>query len=142
MKICMLGAGYVGLVSGAAFAEMGNDVVCADVDEGRIDRLRSGDLPLFEPGLSELMSRNVAAGRLRFSSDLAAAIGESPVVFVCVGTPARRDGGADLTAVDRVAETVAAHVRQETVLVMKSTVPVGTNARVRPDVFGAVLLAQ
>lgn len=137
MKIVMVGAGYVGLVSGASFAELGNEVICADVDERRVARLSAGEVPLFEPGLSELLRRNTSAGRLRFSSDVAAAVAESPVVFVCVGTPSRRDGGADLTAVDRVAETVEANARQETVLVLKSTVPVGTNARVRRIVRGS-----
>ena len=131
MKICMVGAGYVGLVSGAGFAEMGNEVICADINERRIARLEKGDVPIFEPGLTELMSRNVQAGRLSFSSDVAASIGKCEVVFVCVGTPSRGDGAADLSAVDRVAEAVAANARQETVVVLKSTVPVGTNARVR-----------
>lgn len=131
MKICMVGTGYVGLVSGAGFGETGNNVICADIDASKIERLKQGVLPIFEPGLDDLVQRNVAGGRLTFSADVPKSIGESQLIFVAVGTPPRGDGAADLTAVDRVAETVAANVKQEAVIVLKSTVPVGTNARVR-----------
>ena len=131
MKLCVIGTGYVGLVSGACFAETGNDVVCADIDAAKIERLHAGEIPIFEPGLDEMVARNVEEKRLTFSSDVARAIAAAEVVFVAVGTPPRSDGAADLQAVDKVAETVAANVTRETVLVMKSTVPVGTNARVR-----------
>jgi UDPglucose 6-dehydrogenase len=131
MKLCMVGTGYVGLVSGACFADTGATVVCADIDADKIERLRAGHIPISEPGLDAMVERNVAAGRLSFSSDVSDAIADADVVFVAVGTPPRSDGGADLSAVDRVAETVAESVKQETVLVLKSTVPVGTNARVR-----------
>src|SRR5438874_2317695 len=131
MRICMVGTGYVGLVSGAGFAEIGNDVVCADVDPTKIAKLRKGEIPIFEPGLEELVKRNAAAGRLSFSEDVAGSIATAQVIFCCVGTPPRSDGGADLTAVDKVDEAVAASVSREAVLVMKSTVPVGTNARAR-----------
>ena len=137
MKICMVGTGYVGLVSGTCFAETGATAICADVDRGKVERLAAGEIPIFEPGLEELIKRNVEQGRLSFSSDVTGAIAASDVVFVAVGTPQRSDGGADLSAVDRVAETVAANVQRETVLVLKSTVPVGTNARVRRIVAGA-----
>ena len=137
MRICMVGTGYVGLVSGAGFAETGNDVVCADVDSAKITRLRGGEIPIFEPGLEELVARNTKAGRLSFSDDVATSIANAQVVFICVGTPPRSDGGADLSAVDKVAEVVAASVKSEMVLVMKSTVPVGTNARVRRIVESA-----
>ncbi len=137
MRICMVGTGYVGLVSGAGFAETGNDVVCADIDASKIERLNKGEIPIFEPGLGELVKRNVKAGRLAFSSDVAAAIGAAQIVFIGVGTPPRSDGGADLSAVDKVAETVATHAQREMVLVCKSTVPVGTNARVRRIVASA-----
>ncbi|MFW6087373.1 MAG: UDP-glucose dehydrogenase family protein, partial [Myxococcota bacterium] len=133
----MVGTGYVGLVSGACFAETGNHVVCADVDAAKIDRLERGEIPIFEPGLDEVIERNVAGGRLRFSQDVTAAIAESQIVFVAVGTPPRIDGGADLSAVDAVAQTVAEHATREVVLVLKSTVPIGTNARVRRIVDGA-----
>ena len=137
MKICMVGTGYVGLVSGAGFAEIGNDVVCADVATAKIATLRKGEIPIFEPGLEDLVQRNVAAGRLTFSEDVPASIAGAQIIFVAVGTPPRSDGGADLTAVDKVAESVAANVTREVVLVLKSTVPVGTNARVRRIVQGA-----
>lgn len=127
----MVGTGYVGLVSGVCFAETGNDVVCADIDAAKVARLTRGEMPIFEPGLGDMVERNVKAGRLAFSAEPSAAIRQSQVVFVAVGTPMRSDGGADLSAVDAVAETVAANVGRETVLVLKSTVPVGTNARVR-----------
>ncbi len=137
MKICMVGTGYVGLVSGAGFAEIGNDVVCADIAAAKIALLREGKIPIFEPGLEDLVHRNVAAGRLSFSDDVPAAIASAQVIFIGVGTPPRSDGGADLTAVDKVAEAVAASVTREVVLVLKSTVPVGTNARVRRIVQNA-----
>lgn len=137
MKICMLGGGYVGLVSAAGFSEMGNDVVCADVDAKKIERLEAGEIPIFEPGLQEMIARNVKAGRLRFTTDVQKAVAESPMIFVAVGTPSRADGSADLTYVDRVAEAVGKHASQETVLVLKSTVPVGTNARVRRILKGS-----
>jgi UDPglucose 6-dehydrogenase len=131
MKICVVGTGYVGLVTGTGFAEIGNHVVCVDTDADKVERLQRGELPIFEPGLEEMVSRNVRDGRLSFSSDPASAIAASRVVFVAVGTPSRRDGGAHLGSVDAVAETVREHAAQETVLILKSTVPVGTNARIR-----------
>ncbi|MBM4360871.1 MAG: UDP-glucose/GDP-mannose dehydrogenase family protein, partial [Deltaproteobacteria bacterium] len=131
MKLCVIGTGYVGLVSGACFAETGNHVACVDIDAAKIERLEAGEIPIFEPGLDAMVERNVAERRLGFSSEVARSVGDSDVVFVAVGTPQRSDGAADLQAVDRVAETVAASVTRETVLVLKSTVPVGTNARVR-----------
>jgi UDPglucose 6-dehydrogenase len=127
----MIGSGYVGLVSGAGFAETGATVVCADIDAGKIAKLRAGEMPIFEPGLDELVARNVAEGRLSFSDDVPAAIAGAQVVFIGVGTPMRPDGGADLSAVDAVAQAVAQHASRECVLVCKSTVPVGTNQRVR-----------
>jgi UDPglucose 6-dehydrogenase len=125
------------LVTGACFAETGNDVTCADIDQGKIDRLNAGEIPIFEPGLGSMVSRNSAAGRLRFTSQVASAISDAEVVFIAVGTPSRADGGADLTAVDRVAEAVKEHAGRECVLVAKSTVPVGTNARLRRIVEGS-----
>lgn len=131
MKLCMVGTGYVGLVSGACFAETGQTVVCADIDPKKIQVLNEGGIPIFEPGLDGIVSRNVEQGRLTFTSDVAAAIREATTVFCAVGTPPRADGGADLSAVDAVAKTVAENCQREVVLVLKSTVPVGTNARVR-----------
>ncbi|MBI4951664.1 MAG: UDP-glucose/GDP-mannose dehydrogenase family protein [Myxococcales bacterium] len=137
MKLCIVGTGYVGLVSGTCFAETGNEVTCVDIDASKIAELEAGRLPIYEPGLEELVEANVSAGRLRFSTDIAEAVANAVVSFVAVGTPPRSDGGADLSAVDRVAERVAAHVAEESVLVMKSTVPVGTNARMRRIVSDA-----
>ena len=141
MRIAMVGAGYVGLVTGACFSEFGTDAVCVDRDADRIERLRQGEMPIYEPGLDDLVARNVDAGRLSFTTDLEEAVGEAEVVFIAVGTPSRRgDGHADLSFVFEAAREVAAAVRGYTVLVTKSTVPVGTGARVaeivgqmRPD---------
>jgi UDPglucose 6-dehydrogenase len=137
MNICLVGSGYVGLVSGAGFAETGANVVCADIDAEKIARLNRGEVPIYEPGLGEMIARNVEAGRLRFSSDVEGSIRDAEVIFIGVGTPPRADGGANLSAVDKVAEVVARSVAREAVLVLKSTVPVGTNARVRKIVEGA-----
>ena len=141
MRIAMVGAGYVGLVTGACFSEFGVEAVCVDRDVGRIDSLRRGVLPIYEPGLADLVARNTGAGRLGFSTDLGAAVAAADIVFIAVGTPSRRgDGHADLSFVFEAAREVAAAVRGHTVLVTKSTVPVGTGARVagiaaevRPD---------
>ncbi len=137
MNVCMVGTGYVGLVTGAGLAELGNRVVCADVDRARVEMLGRGVLPIYEPGLDELVERNTREGRLAFTSDVSAAIARAEVVFVTVGTPSRTDGGADLSAVFEVAEEVARRAEREVVLVLKSTVPVGTNARVRRLVTSA-----
>ncbi len=137
MKVCVVGTGYVGLVTGTCFAETGNDVTCLDVDAGKVARLNEGEIPIFEPGLEPLVKRNVQAGRLRFTSDTKASIANAEIVFIAVGTPSRSDGGADLTAVDTVAATVKELATRELLLVTKSTVPVGTNARLRRIVDGS-----
>jgi UDPglucose 6-dehydrogenase len=137
VKLCVIGSGYVGLVTGACFAETGNEVTCADIDQSKIDRLNAGEIPIFEPGLEAMVRRNGAAGRLSFTSDVASAIADAEVIFIAVGTPSRPDGGADLTAVDRVAEAVKQHAGRECILVAKSTVPVGTNARLKRLVAGS-----
>jgi UDPglucose 6-dehydrogenase len=137
MNVCMIGTGYVGLVTGAGLAELGNRVICADADATRVESLARGALPIYEPGLDDLVARNTREGRLSFSADIDAAIAASDVVFVTVGTPPRSDGGADLSAVFEVAERVARVATREMVLVLKSTVPVGTNARVRRLTTGA-----
>jgi UDPglucose 6-dehydrogenase len=131
MKICVVGTGYVGLVAGTCFAESGNDVVCVDNVETKIEALRQGRVPIYEPGLEELIRRNVAEGRLAFGTDLAEAVRESTVCFIAVGTPERPDGSADLSSVLAVARGVAAHMTGYCVVVTKSTVPVGTSQRVR-----------
>ncbi len=131
MRIAMVGAGYVGLVTGACFSEFGTDTVCVDKNVGRIEMLRRGEMPIYEPGLADLVARNAEAGRLSFTTDLEEAVGEAEVVFIAVGTPNRRgDGHADLSFVLDAARDVAAAARGYTVLVTKSTVPVGTGARV------------
>ncbi|SOH95450.1 UDPglucose 6-dehydrogenase [Monaibacterium marinum] len=131
MRIAMIGTGYVGLVSGICFSDFGHDVTCVDRDTTKIDRLKAGDVPIYEPGLEDLMARNVAAGRLDFTSDLAAAVAAADAVFIAVGTPTRRgDGHADLTFVMAATREIAAALTGYTVVVTKSTVPVGTNAAV------------
>ena len=131
MKIAVVGTGYVGLVVGACFAESGNDVICVDNDAAKIDALRSGRIPIYEPGLDELVERNQDAQRLAFTTDLAQAVGASSIVFIAVGTPADKDGSADLTHVLGVAREVARAMDGYTVVAAKSTVPPGTAARLR-----------
>ena len=127
MRVVMIGTGYVGLVSGACFADFGHSVTCVDRDVGKIERLRAGVMPIFEPGLDELVARNVAENRLVFVTDGASEIAQADAVFIAVGTPSRRgDGHADLTFVRAAAEAVARSVKEFTVIVTKSTVPVGT----------------
>ena len=127
MKIAMVGSGYVGLVSGACFADFGHDVVCIDKDQSKIDRLHDGVMPIYEPGLAELVAANVRAGRLTFTTDLAEGIAGADAIFIAVGTPSRRgDGHADLSFVYAVAEEVGASLANDAVVVTKSTVPVGT----------------
>jgi UDPglucose 6-dehydrogenase len=131
MKIAMIGAGYVGLVSGACFSEFGHHVICVDQDELKIGRLRRNEIPIYEPGLDALVARNAAAGRLKFERDLAAAVADADLVFIAVGTPSRRgDGHADLTYVREAAQQIAAAMDGYTVVVTKSTVPVGTGREV------------
>ena len=132
MKVTMIGTGYVGLVSGVCFSDFGHDVVCVDKDPAKITSLNAGAVPIFEPGLDDLMARNVAAGRLSFTGDLAPAVADADAVFIAVGTPTRRgDGHADLSYVYAAAEEIAHALKGYTVVVTKSTVPVGTNAAVR-----------
>lgn len=141
MRIAMIGSGYVGLVSGACFSEFGIDVTCVDKDAGKIDKLNSGRIPIFEPGLEQLVDSNMRAGRLGFTTDLPSSVAAADAVFIAVGTPTRRgDGHADLTYVYGVAEEIAAALDGYTVIVTKSTVPVGTGRKVaaiirskRPD---------
>lgn len=126
MKICMVGTGYVGLVTGACLADFGMDVVCVDKDEEKIKALQRGRVPIYEPGLEEIVAKNERAGRLRFTTDLKRSIEESLAIFIAVGTPPRPDGSPDLTFVRQVAEAVAEHMNGYKVVVTKSTVPTGT----------------
>ena len=131
MRIAMIGSGYVGLVSGACFAQFGHDVVCVDKDAAKIERLRKGEIPIYEPGLDRLVADNMRAGRLMFGTALADAVGNADAVFIAVGTPTRRgDGHADLTYVYAAAAEIAEAIRGYTVVVTKSTVPVGTGREV------------
>jgi UDPglucose 6-dehydrogenase len=123
----MIGTGYVGLVTGTCFAESGNDVTCLDIDEKKIENLRKGQVPIYEPGLVELVLRNSKSGRLNFSTDYAECIPQADCVFIAVGTPQNDEGAADLSAIWRVAESLAAHLSDDVIVVIKSTVPVGTN---------------
>ncbi len=131
MKVGVIGTGYVGLVLGAGLADTGNDVICADIDSDKIARLNRGEIPIYEPGLEPLVERNLADGRLQFTTDVPAAVRASEVIFIAVGTPPGEDGSADLQHVLAVAETIGRNMQSEKVVVTKSTVPVGTGERVR-----------
>jgi UDPglucose 6-dehydrogenase len=131
VKITIIGSGYVGLVSGACFADLGNDVVCLDVDENKIAQLRGGGIPIFEPGLQSLVSQNVAAGRLRFTTDVEEGVAHGAVQFIAVGTPSDQDGSADMRYVIAAARNIGRSMNEYRVIVNKSTVPVGTAERVR-----------
>jgi UDPglucose 6-dehydrogenase len=139
MRIAIIGTGYVGLVSGVCFSDFGHDVICVDKDPAKISRLEAGEVPIYEPGLKSLMVRNVEAGRLSFTTDLTGAVDGAEAVFIAVGTPTRRgDGHADLTYVMAAAEEVAKALTGYAVIVTKSTVPVGTNRKIKQAVLKAV----
>ena len=131
MKICVVGTGYVGLVTGTCFAESGNDCICVDIDEDKITRLQQGEVPIYEPGLRELVERNRREERLSFTTDLAEAVKASKVVFIAVGTPPLPNGAPDLSAIFAVGEAIGPAIVGQTVVVMKSTVPPGTTERLR-----------
>jgi UDPglucose 6-dehydrogenase len=131
MNIAVIGTGYVGLVSGTCYAESGNEVICVDIDQARIAALNEGKVPIYEPGLEELVRRNTGEGRLSFTIDATEAIGNSMISFIAVGTPMSKDGAADLSGVMKAAETIARAVTGYHIICVKSTVPVGTNDKVR-----------
>ena len=135
MNIAIVGTGYVGLVSGTCFAEMGNKVTCVDVDKNKIDKLLNGQMPIYEPGLEELVKRNVSYGRLNFSTSLPEVIDDVEVVFSAVGTPPDEDGSADLKYVLQVAREFGRNINKYTILVTKSTVPVGTARKVKEAIL-------
>ncbi|WP_425231087.1 UDP-glucose dehydrogenase family protein [Sphingomonas sp.] len=147
MRITMIGSGYVGLVSGACFSDFGHQVTCVDKDAGKIEALRAGRMPIYEPGLDDLVATNAAAGRLRFATELAPAVADADAIFIAVGTPSRRgDGHADLSYVFAATEEIAAALTRPSVVVTKSTVPVGTGDEVerilrekRPDTAAPVV---
>jgi UDPglucose 6-dehydrogenase len=128
VKIVMIGTGYVGLVTGTCFADSGNDVTCVDIDAVKVERLQRGDIPIYEPGLVELVVRNSQAGRLKFTNNTAEAVPDAVCVFLAVGTPQRDDGSADLRILWTALESIAPHLGKDAIVVIKSTVPVGTNA--------------
>ncbi len=131
MKICFVGTGYVGLVSGVCFSDLGNSVICIDKDKEKLTRLENGDIPIFEPGLSELVRKNLEAGRLSFSDDLISSIKKSDIVFIAVGTPTAKDGvSADLTQVFSVAQLISKRIKSHKIIVTKSTVPIGTGDKI------------
>ena len=131
MKICFIGTGYVGLVSGVCFSDLGNNVICVDKDREKLSRLENGDIPIFEPGLSELVRKNLDAGRLSFSDDLIGSINKSDIVFIAVGTPTAKDGvSADLSQVFSVAQLISKKIKSHKIIVTKSTVPVGTGDKI------------
>jgi UDPglucose 6-dehydrogenase len=130
MKIAVIGTGYVGLVTGACLADIGHEVTCVDIDDEKISRLNRGEVPIFETGLEQEVHHNVQAGRLRFTTEANAAVPDAAVVFIAVGTPAAANGTADLHYVFAAADTIAAQLKQYTVIVDKSTVPVGTARQV------------
>jgi len=131
MNIAVIGAGYVGLITGACFAEFGINVTCVDNDEKKIRLMKKGIVPFYEPGLEELMQRNIKAGRLHFTTNIADAVDSSLVIFIAVGTPPRGDGSAEMKHVESVAKEIAQHIKSYKVIVTKSTVPVGTGEKIR-----------
>ncbi|MBI3755448.1 MAG: UDP-glucose/GDP-mannose dehydrogenase family protein, partial [Deltaproteobacteria bacterium] len=131
MNICVIGTGYVGLVAGTCFADSGNDVICVDIDAKKIEKLNKGEIPIYEPGLQELVSRNAKEGRLKFTTDISCAARESLICFIAVGTPPGEDGSADLKYVLDVAKSIGMHMNGYRIIVDKSTVPVGTADKVK-----------
>ena len=138
MKITMFGTGYVGLVTGTCFAEMGNNVLCVDIDAAKIEALQAGKIPIFEPGLEQMVHANSASERLRFTTDVAQGVAHGQLLFIAVGTPADEDGAADLQYVINVAESIGEHMQESKLIVDKSTVPVGTADTVRQTIAGVL----
>jgi len=131
MKICMIGTGYVGLVSGACFADLGNTVYCVDKDIDKINMLNLGDIPIYEPGLNEIVKKNYLSNRLQFTNDLSKAVKLSDIVFICVGTPtSKKDKSADLQFVFKVAREISRNINKFKIIVTKSTIPVGTGDKI------------
>lgn len=131
MNVVMIGTGYVGLVSGTCLADSGNSVTCVDIDESKVQRLRNGEIPIYEPGLEDMVNHNVSVGRLKFTTSPAECVPQADCIFIAVGTPQDEDGSADLTYVMAAAESVAPHLKDDAIVIVKSTVPVGTNRKVK-----------
>jgi UDPglucose 6-dehydrogenase len=142
MRVTIFGTGYVGLVTGACLAEMGNHVLCVDIDAAKVERLKRGEIPIYEPGLESIVQRNHAGGRLDFTTEAAPAIAHGELIFIAVGTPPDEDGSADLQYVQKVASTIGRHLDRYAVVVNKSTVPVGTADRVREAVAAELAARQ
>jgi len=134
MKIAIIGTGYVGLVTGTCFSDLGNDVICADNDEKKIEILKNGAIPIYEPGLEELVKKNREKGRLSFTSDVPAAVKDAEIIFICVGTPPKDDGSADLSAIEKVSRVIAENMHSYKLIVEKSTVPVETGEWVKSTI--------
>ena len=134
MKLAIIGTGYVGLVTGTCFADLGNEVVCADNDEKKIESLNNDDIPIYEPGLEELVKKNRRNNRLSFTADIKEAVKTAEVIFICVGTPPRDDGSADLTGIEKVSRVIAENMDSYKLIVEKSTVPVETNRWVKDTI--------
>src|ERR1041384_7166744 len=134
MRLTIFGSGYVGLVTGACFAEAGNNVLCVDVDERKVEMLKRGESPIYEPGLDDLLKRNLAAGRINFTTDAVEGVKHGLFQFIAVGTPPDEDGSADLKYVLAVAESIGKHIGEYRVVVTKSTVPVGTADKVKAKI--------
>ena len=134
MKLTVIGTGYVGLVTGTCFAEMGNSVICVDNDKSKIDLLNNGGIPIWEPGLEDMVRDNKKEGRLSFTTDIAQAVKKSDICFIAVGTPPDEDGSADLQYVLSVAKDIATHMDSHKIIIDKSTVPIGTADKVREAV--------
>ncbi len=131
MKLCMIGTGYVGLVSGTCFADIGNQVICVDKNLNKINKLKSGISPIFEPGLNELVKKNSLAKRLSFTSDIKKAINDSDIIFICVGTPTKkRSLSVDLSYINKSCKEILRHAKKKKIIVTKSTVPVGTGDQI------------
>jgi UDPglucose 6-dehydrogenase len=131
MRIAVVGTGYVGLVTGVCLSEIGHEVICIDIDEAKIETLQNGISPIYEPGLEPMLIHNIVNGRLSFTTDFRQGLHNVQAIYIAVGTPQRKDGSANLDQVDMVARSIAEHIREYVVVVLKSTVPVGTNRRIK-----------
>ena len=140
MKLCMIGTGYVGLVSGVCFADLGNDVVCVDKDDNKVNQLKNGKVPIYEPGLEELVLRNFNNKRLSFSTDLKNSVKKSDIIFICVGTPTKKGGtAADLSQIINVAKEISSSINKFKIIITKSTVPVTTGDEIEKILLKKIL---
>ena len=139
MKLCMIGTGYVGLVSGACFSDLGNSVICVDKDTKKIDNLKKGIMPIYEPGLDELVKKNHTLGKLKFTSNLKESVLKSDIIFICVGTPTKRNSNAaDLTQIFKLAKEILKYVKKFKIIITKSTVPVTTGDKIEKIICNCI----